>query len=161
MDKQKIQKQENEELEKFKKQAEEYLNGWKRAQADFINYKKTEKDRMEEFIKLANADLIMGLIVLADEADIAWEHMPEEVKKNNTDWLNGANEVRKKFLEFLEKQGVEKIKSVGEDFNPLMHESVGEMSAKNTDSGKVVEEVRSGYTLHGKVIRPARVKISA
>ncbi|MEX1063839.1 MAG: nucleotide exchange factor GrpE [Candidatus Paceibacterota bacterium] len=159
MEKQKPQKQ-NKELEDCKKQTEEYLNGWKRAQADFINYKNSEGQRMEEFAKFANEGLMAGLIELADEADLAWQHMPEDVKKDNQDWVSGASEVRKKFYEFLEKQGLEKIKTVGEDFNPLMHESVGEVPAENTDSGKVVEEVRSGYTLHGKVVRPARVKIS-
>ncbi len=161
MDKQKPKKQDNNgELENCKRQAEEYLGGWKRAQADFINYKRTESQRMEEFAKFANEGLIAGLISIMDEADIAWEHMPEDVRKDNPDWVDGVSEVGKKFLEFLEKQGLSKIKTVGEDFNPLMHESVGDVQTESGDSGKVVEEVRSGYTMYGKVVRPARVRIS-
>lgn len=141
------------------KQAEEYLNGWKRERADFENYKKDETKRLEEFAKFANEGLILELISLADEADIALKLMPEDVKTNHPDWVKGVEEIRRKFNEFLEANGVSRIKTVGEEFNPSLHEAVETISTDGR-SGMIVEEVKAGYTLHGKVIRPARVKIS-
>lgn len=152
------------ELEKSRKQAEEYLVGWKRAQADFINYKKDEIKRIDQFAKFANEGLIIELISLADDTTAAMEHMPEAIKKDHPDWLKGLEGIGKKFLDFLEKHGVSKIKTVGEDFDPVMHDAVAVVPADGLpvqagSSEKVVEEVRSGYLMYGKVIRPARVKI--
>jgi molecular chaperone GrpE len=147
------------ELEKYRKQAEEYLAGWRRAQADFINYKKDEIKRIDEFAKFANEGLLMELISLADDAQAAIEHMPEAIRSDHADWFKGMMGIEKKFTDLLEKYGVSKIKTAGEDFNPVMHDAVAVVPA-NGSSGKVVEEVRSGYVMHGKVIRPARVKIS-
>jgi molecular chaperone GrpE len=148
-----------EELARCQKQAEEYLNGWKRERADFENYKKEEAKRLEEFAKFANKSLLLELISLADEAEIALRLMPEDVRTNHPNWVKGVEEIRKKFNEFLETKGVSRIKTVGEEFNPSLHEAVETVPADGK-SGMVVEEVRAGYTLHGKVIRPARVKIS-
>jgi len=141
------------------KQAEEYLNGWKRERANFENYKKEEAKRLEEFAKFANEGLLLELIPLADEAEIALKLMPEDIKTNHPNWVKGVEEIRKKFNEFLETNGVFRIKTVEEEFNPSLHEAV-ETVPTDGKSGIVVEEVRAGYTLHGKVIRPARVKIS-
>lgn len=148
-----------EKLADCRKQAEEYLNGWKRTKADFLNYQKDEAKRLEEFAKFANEDLILQLIPLADEADIALAHIPKEVRENHPDWVSGAMEIRKKFNGFLEGNGISKIKTVGEVFSPSLHEAV-ETVESDRKPGEIMEEVRAGYTLYGKVIRPARVKIS-
>jgi molecular chaperone GrpE len=155
----KIQNNLTEESKACCKQAEEYLNGWKRERADFENYKKEEAKRLEEFAKFANEGLLLELIPLADEAEIALKLMPEDIKTNHPNWVKGVEEIRKKFNEFLEIKGVSRIKTVGEEFNPSMHEAVGTVPTDGK-SGIIVEEIRAGYTLHGKVIRPARVKIS-
>jgi len=147
------------ELTKCRREAEEYLNGWRRERASFENYKKEEAKRLEEFEKFANESLLLELIPLADEAEIALKLMPQDVKTNYPNWVKGVEEIRKKFNEFLEANGVFRIKTVGEEFNPSLHEAVETVPADGK-SGIVVEEVRAGYTLHGKVIRPARVKIS-
>ena len=156
------------------------MNGWKRAKADFLNYQKDETKRLEEFTKFANESLILELISLADEADIALKHMPKEIKENHYDWVSGAIEIRKKFDEFLEKNGISKIKTIGEIFNPALHEAVAvssdlspevltkeeasreerEIIAVEKEADRVIEEVSAGYIMHGKVIRPARVKIN-
>ena len=141
------------EQEELKKQAEEYLNNWKRERADFINYKKDEGKRMEEFLKFSTGGIIMELIGVIDEIETARKNLPEseELKK----WTDGFDGSLDKLDKFLKKFGVEKIKVKGEKFDPVQHEAV-EVQDKD---GEKMEEIRSGYTMHGKVIRPARVRI--
>lgn len=132
------------ELETARKQAEEYLNGWKRAQADFINFKKDETKRLTEFLKYGNEALVLEIVDVLDDLDNA----AKEIKNP------GLDQVMKKFLDLLKKYGVERIKVAGEKFDPLVHEAVS-----TEPNGDKIEEVRAGYTMQDKVIRPARVKI--
>ncbi len=131
------------ELDVCKRQAEEYLNGWKRAQADFINYKKDEAKRMEEFVRFSTESVILELVDALDDLYIA--------AKQNKD--QGLDQTVKKFEDLLKKYDVERIKTDGA-FDPVFHEAVGGME------GDKLEEVRAGYTMHSKVIRPARIKIT-
>lgn len=130
------------ELEKDKNQAEEYLNNWKRERADFLNYKKDEVKRLSEFAKFANEGVVLEVVELMDDLETASKELEDP----------GLNQIVKKFEEFLKKHDVERIDTGGE-FDPLLHEAV-----EGTEGNKI-EEVRAGYTMHGKVIRPARVKI--
>ena len=122
---------------------EEYLNNWKRERADFTNYKKEEARRLEEFVKYANEDLVLEIMELVDDLEIVTKEVPGV----------GLEHVVKRFSELFKKYGVERI-SVDGPFNPALHEAV-----ETEKEGAKMVEVRAGYTLHGKVIRPARVKI--
>lgn len=137
-----IENNEKAELDLCKKQAEEYLNNWKRERADFVNYKKDEGKRMEEFVKFANESLVLELLDTVDDLYLAAKQTKNE----------GLEQVIKKFEDLLKKYGVEKIKT-GDKFDPMRHEIV-----EGTEGDKI-EEVRAGYTMYGRVIRPARIKI--
>ena len=125
---------------------EEYLNNWKKERADFINYKKEEAIRVEEFVRFANEDLILELIDVLDNLDLGLKHEPTELLKK----------LSKDFEELLRKYGVEKIKTEGESFDPALHEAIEAVEASESNN---LEEIRPGYTMHGKVIRPARVRL--
>ena len=133
------------DLEESKKQAEEYLNNWKRERADFVNYKKDEGKRMEDFIKFSTEGIIIELIDVIDGIEVARNNLPdrqaglpesEELKE----WTEGFDSSLDKLEEFLKKFGVEKIKVSGDKFDPLLHEAV-EVQDKN---GENIEEVRPG-----------------
>ena len=124
--------------------AEEYLNNWKRERADFINYKKEEQKRVEEFVKFANEDLLLETIELVDDLEVVAKEVPGI----------GLEHVVKKFSELFKKYGVERI-SVEGKFDPNLHEAI-----EIEQGGGKMAEVRAGYTMHGKVIRPARVKLT-
>jgi molecular chaperone GrpE len=132
------------ELEISKKQAEEYLNNWKRERADFINYKKDEAKRVEEFVKYANESIILQLLDVVDDLDIA--------AKQEAD-AEATKQIIKKTEDLLKKYGVERIKLDGK-FDPELHEAVS-----TEPGGEKIEEVRAGHTMYGKVIRPTRIKI--
>ena len=143
----------NKELEECKKQAEEYLNNWKRERADFINYKKDEAKRMEEFLKFSTEGIIMELIDVIDGIEVARNNLPDS--KELKEWTGGFDSSLDKLDKFLKKFGIEKINVAGSSFDPLLHEAV-EVQDKDGDK---IEEIRPGYTMHGKVIRPVRVRI--
>ncbi|MBI2064245.1 MAG: nucleotide exchange factor GrpE [Candidatus Yanofskybacteria bacterium] len=152
----------SEELDKCQQECEKYLNNWKRERADFLNYKKDEAKRMEEFIRFANEDLLMEIIETLDDLEKARQNF---VKQNlgGQAAQDGLDQVLKKFQDLLGKYGTERIKVKGEKFDPALHEAVTAEAQNESGNTEIreekLEEVRAGYTMHGKVIRPARVKI--
>ena len=135
--------------------AEEYLNGWKRAQADLINYKKDEAGRLEGGLKFGNESILMEIISVTDSFDFALASMEKTgpVEK-------GICLIKTQIDDLLKRHGIEKIfAKAGDVFNPAMHEAIATAEVSE-QSGTIVEEIESGYTLHGKVVRPARVRVS-
>lgn len=132
------------ELEVCQKQGEEYLNNWKRERADFINYKKDEAKRMEAFVGFANEGLILEFLDIIDNLELAAKH---DISSDS------IKQIIKKTEGVLKKYDVERIKT-GKEFDPNLHEAVS-----TEPEGDKIEEVRAGYTMRGKVIRPVRVKI--
>ena len=123
---------------------EEYLNNWKRERADFLNYKKDENRRIEEFARFANEDVILETMEIVDDLELAVQEYKDI----------GLEQIIKKFKDLFKKYGVEEIKVKDEKFNPALHEAV-----ETEKEGTKLVQVRAGYTMYGKVIRPARVKI--
>jgi molecular chaperone GrpE len=145
----------SEEVEKLKKDCADYLAGWQRAKADFINHKKEEAQRFEEMIKFSNESLIRDLIGPIDSFDLGVAALEKkgEVEK-------GIYMIKTQLEDVLKKYGLEKISvKPGDKFNPSVAESLGEEESEQPPQ-TVAEEIESGYRLNGKLIRPARVKIS-
>jgi molecular chaperone GrpE len=132
------------ELKELQLKSEEYLNGWKRERADFLNYKKDEMERIGQLIKYANEELILKIIPILDNMMLAEAHLKDE----------GVAQIIKQIEDFLKKEGIEPIETLGKQFDPNIMESI------EGDGSTVSEEVQRGYTMHGKIIRVARVKIS-
>ncbi|MBZ9577625.1 nucleotide exchange factor GrpE [Patescibacteria group bacterium] len=144
--------------EKLKKQLEECLENWKRERAAFLNYKKEEAERVGEFVKFANQELILKILPILDNIYIAEKKLPRELKGNL--WVQGFLKTKTQILDFLKKERVEEIKCLGEKFDPSFQEAVGEIKKPGSEPGIVIEEIKKGYTLHGRVLRPAKVKIA-
>jgi molecular chaperone GrpE len=141
------------ELEELKQKTEEYLNGWKRERADFINYKKDEMERIGQLVKYANEEIILKILPILDNLILAANHIKD----------NGLTQIQKQLEDFLAKEGIVPIEVLDKPFDPATMESVGEVVGVRSDlaqSGIVIEEAQRGYTMHGKLIRPAKVKIS-
>ena len=151
--------QEASELEELKKKSDEYLNGWKRERADFINYKKDEMERIGQLVKYANEEIILKIIPILDNLCLASNHIKDP----------GLDQIKKQLEDFLKKEGIEAIETVGKQFDPNTMESVGEVEIAPTSDvgataraghGRVAEEMQRGYTMHGKIIRVAKVKVT-
>jgi molecular chaperone GrpE len=147
------------ELEIAKQKMEEYLNGWKRAKADYINLKKETEKKQGEMIQFANAAMILEILPIYDNFKLAWQHIPQEHKKND-EWLKGIEQIKKQFAELLKNVGIEEIKTVGEKFDPEVHEAVAKEKKEDMESDTVFEEIKGGYKLYDKVLEPAKVKVA-
>ncbi len=146
------------ELEKCKKQSEEYLSGWQRTKADFENYKKRQAKVFNELDQMANQNLILEILPTLDAFKSAGQHLPEELK--NSEWAKGILQIKNQLESLLNEKGLEEIKSVGEIFNPNLHEAVEKVELENKKENEIIEEVQKGYLLNQQVIRTAKVKIT-
>lgn len=143
------------ETDKLKKEKDEYLDGWKRAKADLINYKKDEAKRFEVVLKFANEQMIMDLILVLDSFDLALQSLEKEAKIEK-----GVYMIRTQLEDLMKKYGLEKVEvKIGEQFDPATQEAVLVVESEKP-SGSVIDEIEKGYSLGGKLIRPARVKVS-
>lgn len=134
--------------------AEDYLEGWKRAQADFINYKRRTELEKTETSKFANAMLILNLLPVLDDMQRAFNSA--SANQAGSTWVNGMQLIQRKLEGILEAQGISQIKAIGEKFDPHFHEAV---TYNEGEEGAVIEEVRRGYKLHDRVIRPTLVVV--
>jgi len=136
------------QLKHCEQERAEYLAGWQRAKADYINLEKRIEQEKAEWIKFSNAELILKFLPLLDSFEEALKHTKEK----------GLEHIYNQLKDILKNQGLEEIKSLGEKFNPELHEAVDKAEGK--ECGIIIEEIQKGYKLHGKIIRPSRVKIS-
>ncbi len=145
------------ELAKYQKECDEYLDGWKRAKADLINYKKDEAKRFEAIVKFSNESIIRELINILDSFDLALVSLETE---SDSKTQKGLYLIRAQLEDILRQNGLERIIiSVGQPFDPSLQEAIAQIES-DKPSGTVVEEVEKGYLFNGKLIRPARVKVS-
>ena len=145
------------ELQECKKLKEEYLAGWQRAKADFLNHQKEGNKRIEMALGLIQAEWILKMLDIHDNLERARVHVPKKLE--NIDWVKGVLQIEGQFHSFFRENGVERIDPKGKQFDPNFHEAIEQIEAKGKESGMIVEVLEKGYTLNGKVIRPAKVKI--
>lgn len=138
------------------KEKEELLNSWKREKANFLNYKKEEGERTGKLIEYFLEDLVKIFLPILDNINIAEKETPEEMKDDK--WIEGFLKIKNQILDTFKNFELKEIESVGEKFNPELHEAV-EMTEGEGESQTVVEEIQKGYTLKNKVLRPSKVKI--
>lgn len=129
----------------------------RRALADFANLKRqTELDQIK-LAKRIKSDLILEILPVLDNFQLAAKHIPAELENNN--WAQGVKQIEKQFESILTSSGLEKIPTVGEQFDHLSHEAI-ESVPSNQPENEIIEEIQAGYRLGDSVIRPAKVKVS-
>lgn len=146
-------------LKECEKKSAEYLAGWQRARADFINFKKRDALEKEEFLKFAAEPVVLDTIHVMDSFDMAFGNK-EHWEKADKSWRDGVEKIYAQLKKTLEKHGVTIDDPLGKDFEPLNHLAVEMVPVeKAEDDGKIAVVVQKGYLLHGRVIRPAKVKV--
>ena len=151
-------------IEESEKQKSEYLAGWQRARADFLNYKKEEIQRVGELVSFTHIDMVLKLLPILDNFKKANKEGLKILEKHQCERLEqsvkGFSQIENQIQIFLKGYGVEEIKAIGQKFDPIFAEAIGEVEKKNKEKGIIIEEIEKGYTLQGKVIRPAKVKVA-
>ena len=142
------------QLAREKERAESYYASWQRAAADYQNFKRRVEQERSEFTQIANASLVFNLLPIVDDLERALENVDAHLA--GLTWLDGVRMIHRKFQALLEMNGVAEIPADGQDFDPNVHEAV--MYAEG-EAGKVLNVAQKGYTLGGRVLRPAMVVV--
>lgn len=147
------------ELEERSKESESYLDKYKRALADVDNIRKRSIIDKQDSLKYGNFKLIEDLLVILDDFQRAIDHAKTTENMDITVFTEGIEMIEKQFIDLLfKKYGVEKFGEDGEEFNPSLHKAMM-MEEGHFDTEVILQVFRKGYILHGRVIRPAEVKI--
>src|SRR3954463_14069055 len=139
--------------------ADEYLGALQRERAEFQNFKRrTTEERMRE-LGLAGEDLIRKVLAVADDFDRAIDARPASVADDP--WFQGIAAIDRKLRLLLDSEGVTTIDaSPGRPFDPREHEAIANVPGTDQPEGSIVEEIRRGYRLRDRVIRPALVAVA-
>ncbi len=149
--------QETAEVEAARREAAEYRDHLVRLQAEFENYRKRMLREQTQAIEMAAEPLIRKLLEVLDEFELAL--MAGEQKPDFAKFLRGVELVYAKLVDTLRSEGLESIAAEGRPFDPELHEAL--MGSGAGDGEPIVADVlRRGYTLRGKVIRPAGVRVA-
>ena len=142
------------------KTADEFLLALQRERAEFQNFKRrTSEERMRD-LGLAGEDLIRKVLTVADDFDRAVETRPPAIADDP--WFEGIAAIDRKLRQLLESEGVSTIDaSPGRPFDPREHEAITNVPSADHADGEIVEEVRRGYRLRDRVIRPALVAVAS
>lgn len=137
--------------------AAEAKDRYLRLAADFENFKKRSRQDQLETIQHASVELINRLLPGLDDLHKALEHRPKGIDPS---WLKGVELSVRKLEEALGTHGLEAIDSVGAPFDPKLHEAVGHEESREHPEDTVVAELRRGYRIRDRVVRPALVKVA-
>ena len=128
-----------------------------RLAADFENYKKRARQDQMDTVQYATGTLVERLLPVVDDLHRSLEHAPPEVDEK---WLKGVQLTLQKLDEALEGVGVSRIQAMGARFDPKVHEAIGSEESAEFPDDTVIDELRPGYRLHDRVLRPALVRVS-
>ena len=144
-------------LEQLKAEQEKsrgYYASWQRTQADLENVRKRVQQERGESLDLANSILVTKLLSAMDDLELAFSRPASEMRK--AAWIEGARISFAKLKSALLSEGMKPIDAVGQAFDPRLHEAV---MKRPGPEGIVLEEIRKGYVLNGRLLRPSLVVV--
>ena len=149
--------------------ANQYKDQLLRKAAEFENYKKRVESDYVSIIKFSNEELILRLLPVLDDFERslkAWKNSAsnsssDQVKEAENSFIQGVELIYSKFNGILEKQGVKTFEVVGKPFDPAYHDAMMQIPKSDVPPHTVVDELEKGYMLNDKVIRHAKVIVSA
>jgi len=143
-------------LELLQQQVEELTAAMQRERADAINMRRRHEEQVASLKNTVKANVVRELLPIIDNFERALKHVPADLSGN--DYIKGVQAVVKQFEKTLKDLGVERIKTVGELFDPRWHEAVAMEDGDGTQE-IVSEELQAGYHLGDEVIRHAMVRV--
>jgi molecular chaperone GrpE len=147
------------ELEQLRRDVDEARDRYLRVLADFDNYKKRQREEIARQVNQAREELILKLLPIVDNFQRALQ--AAEAQHSYESLVQGVSLTLRQIQDMLEKEGVRPIEAVGEQFNPELHEALMREETDEYPENTVIDELEKGYTMNGKVLRPARVKVAA
>ncbi len=143
--------------EELRRERDDYKDRWVRKTAEFDNYRKRIERERREHADSAVTDLLEALLLVVDDFDRA---LTVEAGPEADAYRTGVELIHAKLLDLLKKRGVRAIDALGADFDPNIHQAVMHESSPDHRDGEVIAELRKGYMIGDKLLRPAMVKVA-
>jgi molecular chaperone GrpE len=141
----------------LERERDDYKDRWLRKGAEFDNYRKRIERERREQADQAVVDLLQELLLVVDDFDRA---LIVEAGEGGTAYRKGIEMIHGKLHDLLRKQGVTPIDALGADFDPNLHQAVMHEESPDHREGEVIGELRKGYTMNDRLLRPAMVKVA-
>lgn len=138
--------------------AESAEAGWQRARADFANLKRRTEEERADLTNAAGDRLLLRVVELADDFDLAVEHVPDDVRE--TPWVEGIGAIDRKLRALLEAEGVRPMGAEGQPFDPHTQQAISYEDDPSVPDGTVTKVLQRGYTIRERVLRPALVAVA-
>jgi len=148
------------EYEALKSKAQErdvFYDQYVRAHAEFDNARKRLEKERSDALKYANESMLLDFLPIIDNLEIAEKHIKEA--KDFKAVQEGVDMIQVQIQQFLKDIGIERVKALGERFDPHLHDPVEIEETKDGEDGIVIGELKPGYRFNGRLLRPASVKI--
>jgi molecular chaperone GrpE len=147
---------EQQEIENLKRERDDLLDRLRRKQAEFENFRKRMERERSEFTQFASADLMKELLNALDSFDLALRN----AAKGGESTLRGFELISKQIQDTLMRFGLKPLEVTGKKFDPNFHQAVSTIPTDDVEENTVMDEMRKGYTLNGRLLRPAMVSVS-
>ncbi len=147
------------ELEAVRQEAAENMDRWQRTAAEFANFKRRQEEQRKLQRDRIKAEVLEGVISALDDMVIAFQHVPDELDGQLVGWVEGFRLVQRKLDKILDDQNVMPI-SIDGKFDPNLHEAVSYEESDDHEDGDIIGELRRGYQIGSRVIRPALVRVA-
>lgn len=152
----KKQKQPKVNVEELQAQINDLTEALQRERADSMNLRRRHDEQVSALRDIVKTEVVRGLLPVVDNFDRSLKHVPSELENN--DYIQGVKGIVKQFNKYLEELGVVRIQTIGQVFDPRLHEAVS-MEDGDGSHEIVVEELQPGFILGDQVIRHAMVKV--
>lgn len=152
-----------EQLEDLKSRATRADENWERllrATADFENFKKRAARERQDAARYANESLIQKLIPVLDNFEMALQAAQAGAGASAQSLQAGIAMIQSQFKSVLAEVGVEEVDAAGKPFDPTMHEAVSQQESTEVAEGQVLQQLRKGYKLRERLLRPATVIVA-
>lgn len=144
-------------LEALQRERDDYYDRLLRKTAEFDNYRRRIERERREQADQAVVDLLQDVLLVVDDFDRA---LTVEAGEDASAYRRGVELIHAKLQDLLRKRGVKPIESIGRDFDPTVHQAVSHESSPHHREGEVIGEMRRGYMIGDRLLRPAMVKVA-
>lgn len=153
-----LPKKEYEELKAKADERDAYCDKYMRAQAEFENARRRMEKDKADYARFANDSLILEFLPILDNLETAERHIKEA--KDFKAVQEGVDMIQVQIQKFLKDIGVERINTEGAKFDPHLHEPLEAVEAEGKEEGDILTELKPGYKINGRLLRPASVRIA-
>jgi len=149
----------DEAVSEIERERDELQDRLLRTAAEFDNYRKRTDRERRELVEAASANLIEDLLPVVDDLERALEAPAEEASA--AAYRRGVELIHRQLVDVLRRRGVERLEVMGQDFDPAWHEALASEPVGDHRDGEITAEIRPGYRIGSRLLRPAGVKVAA